>query len=57
MSSAALAFTVTEMKFFAPFRSWTKEKSAFFAEFVSCGYCFGHWTAFAPGGDLPSAIA
>jgi hypothetical protein len=46
MPNAAIAFTVTETKFFAPLRSWTREKSAFLGELASCGYCFGHWTAF-----------
>ena len=46
MPNAAIAFTVTKTKFFAPLRSWTKEKSAFFGELASCGYCFGHWTGF-----------
>ena len=46
MPNAAIAFTVTETRVFAPIRSWTKQKSAFLGELVSCGYCFGHWTAF-----------
>jgi hypothetical protein len=24
-----------------------KKKSTFFGELFSCGYCFGHWVAFA----------
>jgi hypothetical protein len=47
LPNAAIAFTVAETKIFAPFRNWTKQKSAFFGELVSCGYCLGHWTAFA----------
>jgi hypothetical protein len=46
MPNAAIAFTVSEAKFFAPLRSWTKKKSTFLGESASCGYCFGHWTAF-----------
>ena len=46
MPNAAIAFTVTETKFFAPFRRWTKEKSALLGELVSWLF-LGHWTAFA----------
>ena len=47
MPNAAIAFTVTETKLFAPIRDYVKQKSAFLGELVACGYCFGHWTAFA----------
>ncbi len=45
--TASISFTVTEAKLFQPFRDWVKGKSAFLGELVSCGYCFGHWVAFA----------
>lgn len=46
-ANAAMAFTVTEMKLFEPWRRWVKARSAFFGELFCCGYCLGHWTAFA----------
>lgn len=45
--TAAISFTVTEMKIFKPFREWMKERSAFLGDLFFCGYCFGHWVAFA----------
>jgi len=47
MVCASISFTVTETKLFKPFREWTKRKSKFLGELFSCGYCFGHWVAFA----------
>lgn len=46
IANASLAFTVTETKLFHRFREWVKEKSRFFGELCSCGYCLGHWSAF-----------
>lgn len=45
--NASLAFTVTESKLFAGWRERVRARSRFFGELVSCGYCFGHWTAAA----------
>lgn len=45
--TASISFTVTETKIFKRLREWMKEKNAFFGELFSCGYCFGHWVAFA----------
>lgn len=45
--TASLSFSVTETKIFLPLREWVKGKSSFFGELISCGYCFGHWVAFA----------
>ncbi len=45
--TASISFTVAEAKLFLSFRDWLKRKNAFFGEMVSCGYCFGHWVAFA----------
>ncbi len=45
--TASISFTVTETKAFQPVRGWTKSKNRFLGELVSCGYCFGHWIAFA----------
>jgi hypothetical protein len=45
--TASMSFTVTETKVFASLREWTKVRSRFVGELISCGYCFGHWIAFA----------
>jgi len=45
--TAAISFTVTETKIFKPLRQWMKSKSIFLGDLLSCGYCFGHWVAFA----------
>lgn len=45
--SASITFTVTETKIFRPIREWTERKSRFLGEMLCCGYCFGHWVAFA----------
>ncbi|MCP4214998.1 MAG: DUF1360 domain-containing protein, partial [bacterium] len=45
--TASISFTITEMQIFKPFREWVKRKSPFLGDLFSCGYCFGHWVAFA----------
>lgn len=45
--TAAIAFTVAEMKIFRSLREWVTGKSAFFGELISCGFCLGIWIAFA----------
>jgi hypothetical protein len=45
--TASISFSVTETKLFKPLREWVKEKSEFLGALLSCGYCFGHWVAFA----------
>jgi len=45
--TATVSFTVTEMKLFAAVREWAKARSALLGELLCCGYCFGHWVAFA----------
>jgi hypothetical protein len=45
--TASISFTVTETKLFKPLREWMKKKSTFLGDLLSCGYCFGHWVAFA----------
>ncbi len=45
--TASIAFTVTETKLFKPLREWLQNKIPFLGELFSCGYCFGHWVAFA----------
>jgi len=44
--TAAISFTVTETKLFAPLRERVKRQSPFLGELISCGYCLGHWAAF-----------
>jgi hypothetical protein len=45
--AASISFTVTEIKLFLPLREWVKKRNTFLGELFSCGYCFGHWVAFA----------
>ncbi len=47
LAAASISFTVTETKLFRPFREWMKKRSVFLGKLFSCGYCFGHWIAFA----------
>lgn len=47
VAAASISFTVTEAKLFLPLRTWAKGKNSFLGELISCGYCFGHWVAFA----------
>jgi hypothetical protein len=47
MVCASISFTVTETKIFKSLREWMIQKNTFFGELLSCGYCFGHWVAFA----------
>jgi hypothetical protein len=46
MVTASISFTATETKLFRPLRELVKGKSTFWGDFVSCGYCLGHWFAF-----------
>ncbi len=45
--TASISFTVTETKLFKPLREWLTKKCSFLGDLFSCGYCFGHWVAFA----------
>lgn len=45
--TASISFTFAETKMFAPLREWVKGKNSALGEFLSCGYCFSHWVAFA----------
>ena len=47
LASACISFTVTETKLFKPLREWLLKKIPFLGNLFSCGYCFGHWVAFA----------
>ena len=45
--TASISFAVSETKLFRPLREWVKGQSEFFGDLLSCGYCLGHWVAFA----------
>ena len=45
--TASIAFTLSETKLFLPFRDWVSARSKFLGKLVNCGYCTGHWIAFA----------
>jgi hypothetical protein len=45
--TASISFTVAETKLFTSIREWVAERSNFLGKLLSCGYCFGHWVAFA----------
>lgn len=45
--TASVSFTVTETKLFRPLREWVQGRSRFLGALLSCGYCLGHWVAFA----------
>jgi hypothetical protein len=45
--TASISFTVSEAKLFLPLREWFKRKLSYLGELISCGYCLGHWVAFA----------
>lgn len=46
MVTASISFTVTESKLFEAVRNFIRQKSVFFGELISCGYCLGYWIAF-----------
>lgn len=45
--TGSIAFTLTESKLFYSFREWVSKRSKFIGKLVNCGYCTGHWIAFA----------
>ena len=45
--NASISFTIAETKLLKPVREWMKCRSKLLGELFSCGYCFGHWSAFA----------
>ena len=45
--TVSVAFTITETKLFLPLREWVNGRSTFLGKLVNCGYCLGHWIAFA----------
>ena len=56
LACASVSFTVTETKVFEPLREWVKRKNTFLGELISCGYCFGYWTAFGLTAVLAVAL-
>lgn len=45
--TASISFAISEAKVSLPFRDWMKKKNSFLGELFCCGYCLGHWVAFA----------
>jgi hypothetical protein len=45
--TASISFTLAEAEIFLPLRDWIKGRISFFGELLGCGYCLGHWVAFA----------
>jgi hypothetical protein len=45
--TASVAFTFCETKLFARLREWVKARSVWLGKLPCCGYCLGHWVAFA----------
>ena len=45
--TASISFAVSETRLFRPLREWVRGRSKFFGDLLSCGYCLGHWVAFA----------
>jgi hypothetical protein len=45
--TATISFTISETKLFAPCRDWIGCRNRLLGELISCGYCCGHWIAFA----------
>lgn len=46
VATAAISFTICEMKGFAGFRTWVAARNKCLGELFSCAYCLGHWIAF-----------
>ena len=44
--TASISYTVTEARLFKPLREWVHRKLPW-GEPLACGYCLGHWIAFA----------
>ncbi|MBM3883023.1 MAG: DUF1360 domain-containing protein [Verrucomicrobia bacterium] len=45
--TASLSFTVSETRVFRGMRERLMARSPLLGELVSCGYCLGHWLAWA----------
>jgi hypothetical protein len=54
--TASISFTVTETKVFRPLREWVKGKNTWAGDLFSCGYCLGHWIAFAAVAVYPTRL-
>jgi hypothetical protein len=46
LAADSISFTVSESKLFLPLREWVKKRIPRLGEFLSCGYCLGHWVSF-----------
>ncbi len=47
MVTASISFTLAESRLFLPFREWVEGRNATVGHLLACGYCLGHWVAFA----------
>ena len=47
MVTASISFTLAESRLFLPFREWLGNRSPTLGHLFTCGYCLGHWIAFA----------
>ncbi len=47
LAAASVAFTISEATVFAGIREGVKSRNPWLGKLVSCGYCMGHWVAFA----------
>jgi hypothetical protein len=45
--TASIAYTLSETKLFEPLRAAVARRSTWLGKLVACGYCAGHWVAFA----------
>ena len=45
--TASVALTLCEKMLFAGLREWGKRRSTWLGKLACCGYCLGHWVAFA----------
>jgi hypothetical protein len=52
LAVASISFAVSESKLFLPLREWIEKRSLYLGEFLSCGYCLGHWVGFALVADF-----
>lgn len=50
LAVASMTFTLCDTKLFKPLREWVKARNAFLGKLLCCGYCLGHWLAFALAG-------
>jgi hypothetical protein len=57
LAVGAASFTVARAGIFAPVRDWTKRRSAWLGNLLSCPWCVSHWIAVVAviAGDPPAS--